>query len=474
MFAWAIAGGIYTYYLLFLGIVGWLEFPYILIGTSIFGLYTYWQLLQAKLWQQLKVFLPTLTKFEKILLSLIALQAAVNLIGTLGPEISYDAVWYHLTIPRIWLLEDKIFYIPNGPFSYSLLPKTLDLWYLAGLMLSNEATAKVIHWTFGILCGLVIYKIAKHFYKRKYAVLAVVVFFSNLVVGWQSITAYIDLGRTFFEALALLALIKTISYSEKRWVYWIGVMLGLAIMTKLIAVTSLAAVACIFILKRKPKAALLISCLAMLIPLPWFVLNYMQTGNPIHPVLSGYSLESDAQLLDVITIWLHSADPLSPLYFMLAPLGIWALLPVGKKYFKSLERSQKNTFYVFVGYCILTFIFWALTPRTGGGRFILPYLPAYSILLIYPVSRLKDRVVHTAALTAIILVSLFSSLYRLQANQKYLPVLVSKQTKDEFLLNQLPENFGHNWFYLTDESLKAVYKSKNDPTSLEWSYTSTD
>lgn len=470
MFTWAIGCGLFSYYLFFLGILGKLEYPYILFGTAIFILFSYFQVKKHFSVRKFYQSFLNASKLEKILFGLLALQISINLIGALGPEIAYDAVWYHLTIPRIWLLEHKIFFIENGPFSYSLLPKLIDIFYLAALSLSNEIGAKIIHWFFGILVGIVTYKIARHFTNQKYALLSVVLFFSNLVVGWQSTTAYIDLGRTFFESLAVLALLYATIYDSKNWRYITAIMLGLAILSKLIAITSLTAVLLIFISQRKYKDAIISGALALSIPAAWFVLNWLQTGNPIYPVFSGYDLASTSSVFDVLTIWFTSADPLSPAYMMLAPLLATWFIPAFSKNFIT-QTSEKNTLFKTISqYCLLVFILWAITPRTGGGRFILPYLPAFSVLIIYPLSQIKVKHIQNIGVGAVIFVSLFSSMYRFAANIKYIPVLLGTKSKQTFLQNNLPQNFGDNWYYLTDETLKTLYQQPTRPDNLEWNY----
>ncbi len=470
MFKWAVACGIFSYYLFFLGLIGQLNYPLILIGTAYFLLYSYF--LVKEWWNCLHIFnwLKSLDTLEKTAVSLIVLQVFINLVGALGPELGYDAVWYHLTIPRIWLLEERIFFIENGPFSYSLLPKLLDLLYLAGLSLTNEVSAKVLHWFFGILTAVVTFKISLNFMDRKYALLAVVVFFSNLVVGWQSITAYIDLGRTFFESLALLAVLYATKQDSEKWRYWAAVLLGLAILTKLIAVTSLLAVLLIFLYQRKLKAAVISFFISVSIPAPWFILNYIQTGNPIFPIFSQYELSSYTSLWSIITIWFQNADPLSPLYIMLFPLLFILFIPSFQKYFSSVTKDHQKLLRTLTIYCALTVFMWWLTPRTGGGRFILPYLPALSVLIIYPLSLIKVTRIKEIALFSILAVSLFSSLYRMAANAKYLPVIFGAQSKESFLHQNLPQNFGDNWYYLTTDSLEKLYKQPHRPIELYWQY----
>src|SRR3989344_8307152 len=115
MFALAILFGIYSYLIFILGILGFLYKPVIFFTTVIFviALLSYFKPNISYYASNIKL---NLDRFSKLIVSLIILQAAVNLIGALGPELSFDALWYHLTIPKIFLEEHRIFHIPGGLF----------------------------------------------------------------------------------------------------------------------------------------------------------------------------------------------------------------------------------------------------------------------------------------------------------------------------------------------------------------------
>jgi len=83
---------------------------------------------------------------------IIVLQVLINLVGVLGPEISFDALWYHLTIPKVFLLNHSIFHIPGNLLYYSDLPKLGELLYIPALSFFNEIAAKFVHFAFGLLC----------------------------------------------------------------------------------------------------------------------------------------------------------------------------------------------------------------------------------------------------------------------------------------------------------------------------------
>ena len=172
MFTLAVFIGIYSYALMGLGLVGQLKWPAILAVTTVMvctGLHLVRLVGRPR---------------NNPLLWLIVVQAGVNLAGALGPEGGFDALWYHLPIPKIWLEAHRIFFI-GGNLYYSAMPKLIDMLYVWG-----ETPAKLMHLVFGLLSTAVTYKLARKWLDEKGALLAAVIFYSNLVVGWQSITAY--------------------------------------------------------------------------------------------------------------------------------------------------------------------------------------------------------------------------------------------------------------------------------------------
>lgn len=369
MFILAVCIGVLSYLIMTLGLLGILTISSLMLLVTVFLVFLiFWRLKIYKHWFLVVLFI----------------QAVINLIGALGPELGFDALWYHTTIPKLWLAQNKITFL-GGDYYYSGLPKLIDMFYVFPI-------SQLIHFGFGILCLLVIYKLARKYLDHTGSLLACVIFYSNLVVGWQSITAYIDLGRTFFEILALYLFV------EKKYLQT-SIVLGLAVSSKILAVGSVL----IFIVLGLPISYIIYP---ISIVSPWLIFNWVSTGNPIYPIFSGYPLDWNFS----INI-LRLADPINPLYVMVLPLIFFV---------KKIPR-------VLLVYCGLGFVIWSLTPHTGGGRFLLPYLPAWSILAAILIRKNKFFI-GMALVLAIISIG-----YRGLANTKYLPYLFGLQTKQEFL-----------------------------------------
>ncbi len=448
MFVLAILIGIYSYLIFILGILAFLTKPAILATTLLFLVLSIF-IIKPKV--NISIF--KITKSNLTYVFLVLAIVTVNFIGVLGPELSFDSLWYHLTLPKLFLEKQSIFFIEGGLFYYSVMPKLVDLLYLLSILFFNETMAKFIHFSFGILTSLAIYKLSRKFFDQKLSLIASLIFYSNLVVGWQSITAYIDLGRTFFEFLALFAFINWFETKNTKWLVTSGMMLGLAISSKLIALGSLFIFSVlIFYALGLNKANILdyfkktitFFSVSLFMASPWFLFAFLSTGNPFYPIFSEvYRVELSSSLINPINIvrdffvlFLRSSDPVSPIYIMFLPLIFFA--------YKKFDNRMK----ILLLYCGLSLIVWYFTPRTGGGRFILPYLPAFSILAASAIAYIRIDYFKKYLIVLVFLVGLVTLFYRGAANFKYLPVAFGTQSKHQFLSNNLNFDFGD--FYDTD------------------------
>ena len=422
-------------------------------------------------WSNLKESFPLIqqNKIISVSLLLIIVLAIVNLIGALGPELAFDALWYHLTLPKIYLTTHTIAHIPGGLLYYSDMPKLGELLYVSALSFGSEIYAKVIHWFFGILCLIVMYKIARRFFSQELSLIAVLIFYSNLVVSWESITAYIDLIRAFFELLALWSFLFWWEVKRKKWFVLSAIMIGLAVSTKVLAIGSIMIFSVLllykFVIKENSwiqgiKYLLSYWTIALLIPMPWFVFAYVNTGNPLYPIFSEILSGVNAKIFDIsllnplhilTTFWnvfTWASDPLSPIYIIFLPLIIW------------LYKYTPKHLRILYAYSILAAGVWYSTSQVEGSRLLIPYLPVFSILCASVLSfyfTRREKYKFALLIALVMFVSLTTIGYRFLANVKYLPVILGQQTKAEFLQNNLDFSFGD--FYDVDGYFSREIKS---------------
>lgn len=455
----AILIGVYSYCVLFIGLIGKLSyFPVFLLTVLLFLIGLLLSISKLR-----KLDLGALIKYQSkqdlLLYVLFLTLAGVNLIGALGPELAFDSLWYHLTIPKIFILNQKIFYIQGNLFYYSLMPKLTEMFYVSSLLLWSETLAKLIHLTFGILSCVVLFKLARLFLKRTQSLLVVILFYTSPVIMWLSTTAFSDLSRTFFESFSLYQFALYIKKGSRKNLLISAILLGFAIATKILAIGTLFVfIVLIFTLtkdqiREKIKKSLVFSFVALAIPLPWFAMSYFHTGNPFFPLFSELGLRNfTIDLLSptnfiktFVGIFLFAPDPISPIYVILLPVVLYGLLFKLRKYLFLMV------------FCFLTYLIWYFTSQSGGARFLAPFLPAYSLLVYLSVIKLKNAPIFKFVNIVVIVLAISSVLYRGAASFKYVPVIIGVESKEEFLMSHLNFEFGD--FYDENSQIKRLVGS---------------
>jgi hypothetical protein len=370
---------------------------------------------------------------KKIFWFLFLVQAGINLAGAVGPEISFDALWYHLPLSRLAIERGWWGVIPGGLLYYSGLPG-MGRWINASFWaIGGEVLVKVVHWGFGVGSAGMIYKLARRYFEKRKAMMAGVVWYSSLVVGWTSITAYADLIRTFLILIGIWYLVEQIEEKKERRWFWSAFFLGMAYSVKAVCLAEGVVLGFLFgfLTKKKINSFKYWGVLGLFV-LFWGLVNIRQGYGPFYPfleykVLSDYSFFSRGQLLGPMMVFFDPRYRVGPIVLIL----MW----MGKKKLK-LKKVR-----VFLMISIGMAISWFLMPRSGFGRFFLLSLGLFSIL---GTGLGKKR----AVVGLVLLSSLAGIFYRGAANSKFIPYLLGKESKDEFLSKNL--NFEFADWYDTD------------------------
>lgn len=473
MFEIAFLIGIFGYIVLALGFAG-LLYKNVLLGIATIYLFAVLFAFRNNLLIKFKsinllIFFKSIfnNRFEFLLIFLLLFQGVLNLAGAFSPELAFDALWYHLTLPKLYLINHSIFYIPGGLLYYSAMPKFAELLYVFALSFQSEIFAKLVHFLFGILSCIAIYKISRKFLPKSFSLLAVVIFYSNIAVAWLSTTAYVDLGRTFFEIMSLWGFIEWLRTHERKWLVEAGVLLGLAASVKIVSLMSLLIFSFLIIIESKTKGNKIKNIITFAVPVflvisPWFIFSYINTGNPIYPFLSetaklskfSFGFINPISLVqELFTVFIKAADPILPIYLILIPL----IFVRYRSFNKYLKYVAIYVFIALLGWYFFEFSGKSIPEIKGGSRYLIPYLPAFSILVSYVIYELgKKNMARIILVVLIIFLSVTSIGYRGLASIKYIPYLAGKETKEQFLVNHL--NFSYGDFYDTDGFFKSNIK----------------
>lgn len=381
---------------------------------------------------------------KRVFVTIFLIQVLVNLVGALGPELSFDALWYHLPIARLIAERGWWGVIPGGLLYYSGMPRLMEFVNAGLLFVGGEVLVKPLSWFFGILSTLVIYKISRRYWSERASWGAVIVWYGSLVVGWQSIVVYVDLVRTFFVLLAVWYMLEYLEREKKRACFWSALFIGMAYCVKMISVVdgvALGVVAGIFAAAAKGvskgiKVFGRYMLTLLMFGFFWGGLNVIQGFHFLYPILGDYGLISEhinwsaETVLGPLVVFLDPKYRVGPVVALLVFLSM--------KYVKR-ERLRKAALVT-----VFLFVAWYLTPRTGYGRFFLHTLALLGILGVGVIDKGKGYR-RNLGLGLVVTAGIFGIVYRGLANAKFVPYLLGRETREEFLVDHLDFQNG-DWY----------------------------
>lgn len=218
---------------------------------------------------------------------IIALLLISLVIVWLPPDSNdWDGMAYHLAAPKIHLSKGGIDFIPF--MHQSNFPALLDTLFLWGLWSGGVAGAKVFHWWMWVLTILGAFAFARKLGGQgEWSALLLA---STPIAIWQAGVSYIDLSTALYTALSVFALYRGVMERETKWLWAAGLMMGFALGTKYTALLSwgvLGVIGLFWIIVQKwtmgARSLIGAGLLALAIGAPWYIKNFVFTGNPVYP-----------------------------------------------------------------------------------------------------------------------------------------------------------------------------------------------
>lgn len=297
-------------------------------------------------------------RFERFLVSLVVVLVLIQLLTALAPPTKWDALTYHLQLPRQYLDAGYLRFVPENP--YWGHPQLVEMLNTFAMSFYRAQTAAVLGWSVGViflagLFGLTLSQLSSKMPGER----------SAPSPGWIAVTAvvagetfrrlmawsYTDLYSALYGLAALTAFFAWLDSRQSRWLILSGLMAGFAIGTKWTAGALFLGLAlAALVLRRegnlKLRDGLIAGVVAFLATTPWLIKNLIATGSPLYPYLIGTPwfdsarLASANQPVENPVLWQHiflpfsttwagvdsapgfSAD-LGPLLLLFALPGLW-------------------------------------------------------------------------------------------------------------------------------------------------------
>lgn len=260
--------------------------------------------------------------------------SAVSLLLALGialaPDIGWDAHIYHLTGPRLYLtwggIEQRID-LPELGF-----PQLTEMLYSLGLLLANDQTPPLLHFTFGLMGLAVTAALANRYFGQQVAWIATALLLSGASFVELMSRSYVEMSLFFFLTVTLYALLRwregyLHNQEERGWLWLAGAAMGLAGSVKYTAaITPLAAALVVMWTasrtgwRAQAARLLILGGIAGVLLLPWLLKNWLLTGSPTYPFLFDHALYWDAWRGEFFDRPGSGLWPSQPARLLLAPL----------------------------------------------------------------------------------------------------------------------------------------------------------
>lgn len=321
------------------------------------------------------------------ILSLVAL--GLSMLQALTPANGVDALAYHLYLPKEFILNKRIFFLPLT--RESLWPLQNEMLFTLGLLLQGTATAQLFHWMFYPLSAAAIYLLARRFYDKQTAMLASAIFLLTPFTFAQASYAYVDICLTFFIFVAVYAFLLADTSDSKRFLFLSGLFSGAAAGTKFLGLDC-ALILFVFILVRfyrKPDRILVFLSGCAAVAAVWYLRSWWIAGNPVYPLyprfFNGHGYEIDIAagvglgkdlLAFLLFPWNMTMYPVSFGGQMLGPLYL-LFLPSLIMCVKKIKSHSRYLLIFAVSYCFILF------QQSQQARFYISLTPFMAIGTAY-------------------------------------------------------------------------------------------
>ena len=225
-------------------------------------------------------------------LIIVGIFGTALLLALAHPTYFYDALYYHLALPRQYLIRNTIAPIPT--ISYSYFPETAEMIYLAGLASGGQTAAQLVNFIFWAAIILLAREIFQAWFGAERKILATALLLALPIFSFMAGMVSNDLVAAFFILAGTYALSNE-DWSLDRRSLLFGICAGFACSTKPTSYIYMLAPQSIWLayilLKSGGKKFLKNACIAaiafFIICLPFWLRNILSVGNPFYPALAG-------------------------------------------------------------------------------------------------------------------------------------------------------------------------------------------
>ena len=235
-----------------------------------------------------------LDRVSKTLIFCILFLIILNIIGSLFIPLGVDDIKYHFAIPKRYLSDGIITYLPDIEFSN--FPYPIEMLWTISIGLHSAQLAQLLNFSFGILVLCWIYILGKRAsVDLQTIIFSLTLFYSISNVGNQARSGSVEMGGVLFFLAGFYCLNNFKENNNYNILVLCGVLFGAFSVVKLSNPGFVILMTAWLIINLKNmskisnkrfKVAFLFSFSAFIIASFWYLKSYFLTGNPFYPFLT--------------------------------------------------------------------------------------------------------------------------------------------------------------------------------------------
>jgi hypothetical protein len=413
---------------------------------------------------------------DRLLLGYLLVVLLLSLVACLAPPVAWDSQVYHLTGPKLYIERGRI--TGDIDIPYLGFPSLLEMLFLAGMLLKGDMVANLVHFTYAVLTVCLLYSFTRRHLQASTPWLASAIYLSAPSIVLVSTWAYVDLGLAFYTLAAFYAFITWRASTSSHWLVLTGILSGFALGVKYTAVLTPIVLGLLLIWEHRRQRAvgsvrnlLFLSLSTAAVACPWYLKNWVLTGNPFYPFFFG------GRFWDEYRAWWYSRWGTGllhePLRLLLAPWEMSIMGVEGKAGYEAtigpvllaclplllvalLWRKGRQSDSTILSYaaalCGAHYLLWLYGVAQSGllqqTRLLFPIFPLLSILASIAVERISVLDVKGFSLQRFVLMALavtlclnvLSFLVSFSADTP-LPFFLGLETRDQYLERHLGDYY---------------------------------
>lgn len=210
------------------------------------------------------------------------------------PELFFDALVYHLGVPKQWIIHGGIKPIPNVFFSN--LAMGMEMLYTGALMLGDDKLCRLLNVSMAVMTSAAVMAIGRRWFGRRVGFWAQGLFITMPLIIFNASIAGADIAAGFYTTAAVLAAMNQLFNEEDQisspWL--VGILTGAALSCKYTSAFVLLPTWIILFVAKINQGisinkimyiAIKMILSAIFVLAPWLIKNTIITGNPIYPFL---------------------------------------------------------------------------------------------------------------------------------------------------------------------------------------------